>query len=128
MRKPTFYAYVKTKAQIRCTVTTQLISTFVIKIVKSLYFINQKFQASSHLLWLYSLVCVCPGRKPQRQVLSELTQLSVPCCCFEVMAKSNEFRHKKICLPSFEPQAVQLQRKAGCFYPLCEKISLLCIP
>ena len=31
-----------------------------------LYFLNPKFQASSHLLWLYSLVCVRPGRKPER--------------------------------------------------------------
>ena len=28
------------------------------------YFLNPKFQASSHLLLLYSLVCVGPGRKP----------------------------------------------------------------
>ena len=26
----------------------------------------EKFQASSHLLWLYSPVCVGPGRKPRR--------------------------------------------------------------
>ena len=32
---------------------------------------NPKFQASSHLLWLYSPVCVGPGRKPRRQVFSE---------------------------------------------------------
>ena len=30
-----------------------------------------KFQASSHLLWLYSLVYVGLGRKPQRPVFSE---------------------------------------------------------
>ena len=40
-------------------------------IVQSLYFLNPKFQASSHLLWLYSLVCVGPGRKPRRPVFSE---------------------------------------------------------
>ena len=33
--------------------------------------LNPKFQASSHLLWLYSLVCVGPGRKPRRPVFSE---------------------------------------------------------
>ena len=33
--------------------------------VQSLNFLNPKFQASSHLLWLYSLVCVGPGRKPR---------------------------------------------------------------
>ena len=30
-----------------------------------------KFQASGNLLWLYSLVCVGPGQKPQRQVFSQ---------------------------------------------------------
>ena len=51
-------------------VTAKLISTFVFatQIVKSLYFLNTKFQASSHLLWLYSPVCVGPSRKPQRPV------------------------------------------------------------
>ena len=29
-----------------------------------LYFLNSKFQASSHLQWLYSLVCVRPGQIP----------------------------------------------------------------
>ena len=48
--------------------TAQLISTFV-----SLYgyYLNPKFQASSHLLWLYSQVCVGPGQKPQRPVFSQ---------------------------------------------------------
>ena len=27
--------------------------------------LNPKFQASDHLLWLYSLVCVGPGQKPE---------------------------------------------------------------
>ena len=39
------------------------------KIVQSLYFLNLKFQASSHL-FLYGFVCVGPGRKPRRQVYS----------------------------------------------------------
>ena len=39
-------------------------------IEQSLYFLNLKFQTSSHLLWLYSPSCVRPGRKPQRQVFS----------------------------------------------------------
>ena len=29
-----------------------------------LYFLNSNSQASSHLLWLYSPVCVGPGQKP----------------------------------------------------------------
>ena len=31
---------------------------------------NQQFQASSYLLWLYSLVCVIHGWKPRRQAFS----------------------------------------------------------
>ena len=54
------FAYAKTKMQISFAVTAKLISVFVFatRIVQSLYFLNPKFQASSHLLWLYSLVCV----------------------------------------------------------------------
>ena len=33
--------------------------------------LNSKFQASSHLLWPYSPVCVGPGRKPRRPVFSQ---------------------------------------------------------
>ena len=64
VRKPAF-AYAKTMTQISCAVTVQLISAFVFatQIVQSLYFLNPKFQASGHLLWLYSLVCVGPGLK-----------------------------------------------------------------
>ena len=49
------------------TVTAKLISAFVfaIRIVQSLYYLNPKFQASSHLLWLYSLVCVGQGLIPE---------------------------------------------------------------
>ena len=37
---------------------------FATLIVQSLYFLNLKFQASSHLVCLNSLVWVGPGRKP----------------------------------------------------------------
>ena len=65
--------YAKTKTQISFAVTAKLISVFVFatRIVQSLYFLNTKFQAPSHLLWLYSPVCVGPGRKPRRPVFSE---------------------------------------------------------
>ena len=55
------------KVQISHAVTAQLINPFVFttKIVQFTYFINPKFQAYSHLLWLYSLVCVGPCRTPQ---------------------------------------------------------------
>ena len=45
----------------------QLISAFVFaaQILQSPYFLKPKFQASSHLVWSYSPVCVGPGRKPE---------------------------------------------------------------
>ena len=72
VRKPAF-VYAKTKAQISCAVTAQLISALVFAtwIVLSLFFLNPKFQAPSHLLWLYSLVRVGPGRKPRRPIFSQ---------------------------------------------------------
>ena len=72
MRKPAF-AYAKTKTQISCAVTAQVISAFVfaIRLVQSLYSLNPKFQTSSHLLWLCSPVCVGPGRKPRKPVFSQ---------------------------------------------------------
>ena len=67
------FAYAKTKTQISCAVTAKLINAFVFatRILQSLYFLNPKFQAFSHLVWLYSLVCVGPGRKPRRPVFSQ---------------------------------------------------------
>ena len=61
------------RKQRRRSVTAKLISAFVFaaRIVQSLYFLNPKFQASSHLLWLYSPACVGPGRKPRRPVFSQ---------------------------------------------------------
>ena len=58
MRKLVF-AYAKTKTQISCAVTAQLISAFVFSTptVQFLFFLNPKFQASSHFLWVYNLVC-----------------------------------------------------------------------
>ena len=44
---------------------------FAIRIVQSLYYLHPKLQASSHLLWLYRLVCVGPGRKLRRPVFSQ---------------------------------------------------------
>ena len=65
MRKP-FFCICKNKRQ-------HAVSTFVFatRIVQSLYFLNTKFQASSHLLWLYSPVCAGSGRKPRRPVFSQ---------------------------------------------------------
>ena len=71
--KTAFFAYAKTKTQISFAVTAKLISAFVFAtgIVQSLYFLNTKFQASSHLVWLYSLVSDGPGRESRRPVFSQ---------------------------------------------------------
>ena len=60
MRKPAFCIYAKRKTQISCAVTAQLISAFVFTtwMVQSVFYLDSKFQASSHFLWLYSPVCV----------------------------------------------------------------------
>ena len=79
---------------------------------------NPKFQASSHLLWLYSLVCVGPGRKPRRPVFSQrgsysmslranvsmysynlLESWTVPttCACCQILIKLViEYQHEQI--------------------------------
>ena len=75
VRKPAFCICENKDAdQLRgFAVTAKLISAFVFatRLVQSLYYLNPKFQASSHLLWLYMPVCVGPGRKPRRPVFSE---------------------------------------------------------
>ena len=50
------------------------ISAFVFAtyIEQSLYFQHPNFQASSDILWLYSPVCVGPGQKPRKLVISQL--------------------------------------------------------
>ena len=68
-------AYAKTKTQISFAVTAKLISAFVFatQIVQFLYFLNPEFPVSSHLLCLYSWVCVEPVRKlvgfPMRRLI-----------------------------------------------------------
>ena len=68
MRKPAFCICENKDAnQLR----GNLEADFAIQIVQSLYYLHPKFQASSHLVWLYRPVCVGPGRKPRRPVFSE---------------------------------------------------------
>ena len=59
VRKPTF-CICETKAQIIFAVTVKLISAFVFAtlIVCFIYFLNPKFPVTSHLLCLYSSVCL----------------------------------------------------------------------
>ena len=55
MRKPDF-SFAKTKAQISCAATAQLISAlvFATQIVQFLFFLNLKFQVSNHLLYSWT--------------------------------------------------------------------------
>ena len=71
VRKPAF-CICENKDADQLRGSAKLISAFVFAtwIVQSLYFLNTKFQASSHLVWLYSLVCVGPGRIPPGPVFS----------------------------------------------------------
>ena len=41
------------------------------KLIQSLYLLHTKCPASSHLMWLYSLVCVGPGQNTRRPVFSQ---------------------------------------------------------
>ena len=72
IRTPAFLRMLKTKAQISCTETTQLTRAFVLTttIVQSLYFLNPKVQASSHLLWPHIPVCV--GNPKDRFLMTRL--------------------------------------------------------
>ena len=73
VRKPDV-AYAKTKAQITCAVTAQLISAFVFatQIICFLFSLNTKFQASSLFLWLYRPVCVGVGQKKNKDLFSRV--------------------------------------------------------
>ena len=68
MRKPALqvFTYSKTRAQISCARTADQRHCFRYKDSTN----NPNFQTSSHLLWLYSPVCVGPGQKFRRQIFS----------------------------------------------------------
>ena len=55
-----------------------------IEIVQSLYFIYTKFQASSHLLWLCSPVCVGPDQKHRRPVFSRGSHFSISVFLYDI--------------------------------------------
>ena len=71
------YKYEKIKAQISCAVTAQLISAFVFatSIESYLFFINPKFQAFTHLLSLYSSICVELIENPEDRFSRDATHV-----------------------------------------------------
>ena len=66
------FASAKSKAQISCAVTAQLISAFVCptRMVQFLFYLYPKLQDSSSLLWQNRPVYVGAGRKPGRLFFS----------------------------------------------------------
>ena len=62
---------------------------FALRIVQSLFYLNPKFQASSHLLCMYIPVCVGPGRKPRRPVFSQRGLTVFQASCQSSAAHSN---------------------------------------
>ena len=74
------FAHAKIKTQISFAVTAKLIKlirafVFATRIAQSLYLLNSKFQASRRLLWLYNLVYVRLGRKPEDRFSHDMPQL-----------------------------------------------------
>ena len=66
------------------------------QIVQSLFFLNTKFQASSHLVWLYSLVCMGPGRKPEDRFSHNEAHIMSPqiyllFCIFVAIRQSDKY-------------------------------------
>ena len=71
MRKPDFCLCENKGAdQLRSHCEADSAFVFATRIVQYLFFLNPKFQASSHLLCLFSSICVRPSRKPRRPVFA----------------------------------------------------------
>ena len=72
MRKPAFcICKIKDADQLRGNREADQRLSFRYTDSTILYFLNLKFQASSHLLWSHSRVCVGPGWKPQKPFFSQ---------------------------------------------------------
>ena len=68
MRKPAFCICEKKDSdQLLSNCIADQLLCFPSWVVQSLFYLNLKFQASSHVLWLYSLVCVGPGQNSKDQ-------------------------------------------------------------
>ena len=98
-----------------------VILVFATRIVQSLYFLNTKFQASSHLVWSYSLVCVGPGRKPEDRFCHNKAHT----CITSVVSKSEISRLYFTKLSSVAAQtgpkkgflAMRLNLQGSCSFP-----------
>ena len=88
----------------------------------TLYFLNPKFQDSSHLLCLYSPVYVRPGQKPRRPVFSKRGSyeplLDKPCLCAQQrlgssLALKAQFVQILCCLHEGSLKATECTAKTG---------------
>ena len=73
---------------------------FATLIAQSFYFLNRKFQASSHLVWSYSLNCVGRGWNPEDRFSHK-----APHIVFAVCAPGQ---------PASTPEAVEMERERTC--------------
>ena len=83
MIKPDFCICQNKGADKLHSVTVQLIRAFVFatQIVKSLYFLQPKFQDSNHILWLYSLINAGPCQNFRKQVFLRQGSNNIVWCC-----------------------------------------------
>ena len=110
----------------RTAVTSQLISAFVAtQIEQYLYFLNPKLQASSLLLWLYSLVCVGHGPNTRRPVSHNEAQFSLISGILKVCSS-----HSKICTKRFYPRICHqnMQIVKSLITEEQSDLDLLCLP
>ena len=90
MRKPAFSICEHKEAdQLRGNREADQRLCFATWIERSRFCLNPKFQTSSHLLRLYSPVCVGPGLEPQRPVFSQRGSYDIPKLSIDVEACEN---------------------------------------
>ena len=126
-REKTWFSHMRKQTQISFAITAKLISVFVFatRIVQSFPFLHTQFQVSSHLLWLYSPVCVGPGRKPRRPVFSRRGS-NKPMLVLYDFKKSNDPSLHWLCLYAFfQLQSTLFASYPGASFLLC---SNLCTP
>ena len=73
MRKPAFCILCESKDAVQLRGNPEADRRLCFRYIDStiLLLLNTKFQAPNHPMWLYSPVCVGPGRKPRRLVFSQ---------------------------------------------------------
>ena len=78
MRKPFFFAYAKTKGADQLRGSREADQPFCFRYIDSTIPLLPKYEISisSHLVWLYNLVCVGPGWKAEDRFSHNKAQLT----------------------------------------------------